>query len=176
MALITCPECGQKISSQANNCPHCGAPAKKVATAGCPVWLAIVFLAFVVVLFIIGHCSNQSSSPTPTRNESPLTLSEANHINIFARKHDMTVEQVMRWEYVLSQHGFNLSDYDQALTRLEDSADKALGYHVVRPKENLGTRLVNEGELRSSQDANLTSDEKSILKVLDRMRELGLLE
>ena len=77
MALITCPECGQKISSQANSCPHCGAPAKKVAPAGCRV-LAIVFLAFVVLLFIIALCaaphgSNQSSSPTAAKP----SLSEA---------------------------------------------------------------------------------------------------
>ena len=73
MALITCPECGQKISSQANSCPHCGAPAKKVAAAGCPVWLAIVFLAFVGAFFIIVHCSTQSSSPTAAKP----SLSEA---------------------------------------------------------------------------------------------------
>ena len=26
MALITCPECGKEISSQASSCPNCGAP------------------------------------------------------------------------------------------------------------------------------------------------------
>lgn len=26
MALITCPECGKKISDQAQNCPNCGCP------------------------------------------------------------------------------------------------------------------------------------------------------
>ena len=28
MALITCPECGKRISDKATSCPHCGLPAK----------------------------------------------------------------------------------------------------------------------------------------------------
>lgn len=30
MALITCPECGKKISDQAINCPNCGRPISGV--------------------------------------------------------------------------------------------------------------------------------------------------
>ncbi len=29
MALITCPECGKQMSTNAESCPHCGASAKK---------------------------------------------------------------------------------------------------------------------------------------------------
>ena len=28
MALIVCPECKSRISDKAENCPHCGLPAK----------------------------------------------------------------------------------------------------------------------------------------------------
>jgi len=28
MALIACEECGQKVSTKADKCPHCGAPVK----------------------------------------------------------------------------------------------------------------------------------------------------
>jgi hypothetical protein len=76
MALITCPECGQKISSQASSCPHCGAPAKKVTAAGCPVWLAIVFIAFVVVVFIIARCAAPHGSNHGMTAAKP-SLSEA---------------------------------------------------------------------------------------------------
>ena len=31
MALISCPECGKEISEQADNCPHCAYPIKKIA-------------------------------------------------------------------------------------------------------------------------------------------------
>jgi hypothetical protein len=30
MSLIICPECGKEISSQAESCPHCGFPIKKI--------------------------------------------------------------------------------------------------------------------------------------------------
>ena len=30
MALITCPECGNRISNTAPNCPHCGWTARKI--------------------------------------------------------------------------------------------------------------------------------------------------
>lgn len=32
MALVTCPECGQKISERAESCPHCGYPTSGQAT------------------------------------------------------------------------------------------------------------------------------------------------
>jgi len=28
MALVSCDECGKKISDQASACPHCGAPTE----------------------------------------------------------------------------------------------------------------------------------------------------
>src|SRR4051812_4649171 len=31
MALITCPECGDSVSSLAQTCPHCGAPVRRSA-------------------------------------------------------------------------------------------------------------------------------------------------
>ena len=32
MALITCPACGNKVSENANSCPHCGEPIKAAST------------------------------------------------------------------------------------------------------------------------------------------------
>jgi len=72
MALITCPECGARISDQAENCPHCGLPRpaerlaiinaereKRQATAGdllsgIPMWAKIpAALAAVVASIVI---------------------------------------------------------------------------------------------------------------------------
>ena len=36
MALIKCPECGNSISSEATNCPHCGCPKSRYARSLCP--------------------------------------------------------------------------------------------------------------------------------------------
>ena len=30
MVLLTCPECGGKVSDQATSCPHCGYPISKI--------------------------------------------------------------------------------------------------------------------------------------------------
>src|ERR1700737_2118502 len=129
-------------------------PKRTVIIISLSVIAAVVMLTIeVIVVRAVFFQPTHNSS----RDESPLTDSQANHINMFARKHDMTVEQVMRWEYVLSQRGLKLDDYDEALTRLGESADKASGYHVVRPRQNLGTRLVSAGEPRPAQDSTLTS-------------------
>lgn len=34
MALINCPECGAKISDQAETCPKCGAPIATITNNG----------------------------------------------------------------------------------------------------------------------------------------------
>ena len=38
MALINCLDCSNKVSSEAEACPHCGRPIKKMASIGiaCP--------------------------------------------------------------------------------------------------------------------------------------------
>ena len=47
MALITCKECGQQVSSRALKCPHCGAPA----SGRPPVAIGIVTALMGVLLF-----------------------------------------------------------------------------------------------------------------------------
>ena len=56
MALIKCPECGKKISTEAEVCPHCGFPAAKAEhskiTTGTKRdhgWIGIAVIAAVVV-------------------------------------------------------------------------------------------------------------------------------
>lgn len=64
MALIKCPECGMQISTQADRCPHCGAPAKK-KTGGCALLVAVLF-GVVLVVGLARSCSaGPSSSATP---------------------------------------------------------------------------------------------------------------
>ena len=44
MALIKCKECGKDVSSEAKQCPNCGAPIKK--SRGC----GIVFISFLCIV------------------------------------------------------------------------------------------------------------------------------
>jgi hypothetical protein len=58
MALITCHECEQQVSSAATACPHCGAkPKKKVGAGG---------VLLIVVLCVIAYNLASGVDPAPT--------------------------------------------------------------------------------------------------------------
>jgi rubrerythrin len=61
MALVKCRECGREISSQADKCPHCGAPAKK-KTSGCALLVAIL-AGVVIVGSVAPKCSTATAPP-----------------------------------------------------------------------------------------------------------------
>ncbi|HAI11369.1 MAG TPA: hypothetical protein DCM28_06660 [Phycisphaerales bacterium] len=49
MALIRCSECGNNISSKANECPQCGAPNKKLPKQyGCGTLIVIIFFILII--------------------------------------------------------------------------------------------------------------------------------
>lgn len=48
MALIKCKECGQKISSMANKCPHCGVPLIEKEKIN----LRIILIATIIIITI----------------------------------------------------------------------------------------------------------------------------
>jgi uncharacterized membrane protein YvbJ len=73
MALISCPECGRKVSEKAPACPQCGAPIARESTAspstvhgrgeglfmksmncGCLVVLALIGLIIIIGIFASG--------------------------------------------------------------------------------------------------------------------------
>ena len=67
MAIISCPECGQSISSKAVSCPHCGMPLGKqeVRSSSESFWrrprglgdlLIYIPLIFVVIIILFSMC------------------------------------------------------------------------------------------------------------------------
>lgn len=56
MALIKCPECGEKMSDSATKCPHCGKVNSK-RTKGCGTALIIVLVGLFLVanIFLVLH-------------------------------------------------------------------------------------------------------------------------
>lgn len=54
MALIKCKECGNKISTEAESCPQCGAPQKKKAKLSILGGILVLLGLFVlgIVLFL----------------------------------------------------------------------------------------------------------------------------
>lgn len=83
MALIRCPECRKKISTEAEQCPHCGLPLAKVQTTTKNAvkrdhgWIGITVIAVVVVglacaiWMISGKAQTQ---PAGTAADVELTL------------------------------------------------------------------------------------------------------
>ena len=47
MALMYCRECGQRVSSEAPTCPHCGVPAPVLLPDGRPAAVAVATRAYV---------------------------------------------------------------------------------------------------------------------------------
>ena len=56
MALITCKECGNEISSAASACPHCGAPVEKKARckAAGILFNLLAILSFIGITYYLG--------------------------------------------------------------------------------------------------------------------------
>ena len=59
MAMMRCLECNGDVSSNANACPHCGAPIKanaEVSNNAIAIFLAIESLCSLILLFIFFSC------------------------------------------------------------------------------------------------------------------------
>ena len=54
MAMISCPECGKQISSNAWECPHCGNPIKKSVSDKKKKRNKIIIIAIIILLLAIG--------------------------------------------------------------------------------------------------------------------------
>jgi len=48
--LITCSDCGQKVSANARACPHCGSPQKRALDSAPRVMGRVVFMLGFLVL------------------------------------------------------------------------------------------------------------------------------
>jgi len=54
VALINCPECGNKVSELADRCPHCGAPvAMRTLIGSTPAQTIINIMTMVVLVLLV---------------------------------------------------------------------------------------------------------------------------
>lgn len=110
------------------------------------------------------------SSPPPAHmadaDSEVVTEDYARRINAFASKWDMTVEAVMRMDYVLTKRGLTLADFDQALAKFDQSRDLALGYHRDIPKRNANGRRLVVAKAKFPQNPVITADEEGVIKAL----------
>lgn len=71
MALVSCKECGGKLSAKAVRCPHCGAPRKRRAP-GCLSVLgyAVLALLFISILHDASKRRDQAAAPVASARET----------------------------------------------------------------------------------------------------------
>jgi TonB family protein len=76
MALRKCRECGGQVSTEAKNCPHCGAP---VASSGGKMLLAGLgaVVAIALVTAIAGHPGGSGSTPAAAASAPPAVAQSA---------------------------------------------------------------------------------------------------
>ena len=72
MALINCKECGAQVSTQAKNCPGCGAKVKKPTSI--IIWIFLGLIVFGIIGSMIG--GGNSSSNSSVSGESSLSPKE----------------------------------------------------------------------------------------------------
>ncbi len=106
-------------------------------------------------------------APRKVNTDAQVVTEEyARIINAFAVKYDMTAEEVIRVDYVLGRESLTLGDLDQAMAKLGESRDKALGYHLEDKKRKFYSRRLVAGETKFPQNPTLSKDEKNILNLL----------
>jgi hypothetical protein len=74
MALKSCRECGQKVSTEAPTCPHCGAkdPTRTRRSGG---GIALILIGFIVVLGVIGANNNSNTDNTASGSATQTSSS-----------------------------------------------------------------------------------------------------
>jgi DNA-directed RNA polymerase subunit RPC12/RpoP len=66
MALSYCTACGQQVSDEARNCPHCGHPRKKSRS---PIlWMVLGVLVFLVIVGILASVGASKSAKFDVTN------------------------------------------------------------------------------------------------------------
>ncbi|MBL7148563.1 MAG: zinc ribbon domain-containing protein [Candidatus Cloacimonetes bacterium] len=107
MSLIICSECGNKISSKADFCPHCGKKKKK--TNGC----LIVLIIFISISLLIGVIDNLPKSSSKSKIQVSRKQFDKN-IEIYYDNIN-TALQNKNYEYALTElklfKHFNMIDY-----------------------------------------------------------------
>jgi hypothetical protein len=133
-------------------------PARRTSALRLIFVIAGLFLAALALIALVGTLGRS--------NDDTVSEAYANMINAFAEKHDMTVEETARWQYVLTHRSLTLADFDQALTKLGQSRDRAVGHHVEVVRKNLGGRRLVPGEAKFPQNPVITGEEESMVKLL----------
>ena len=96
MALIDCPDCSGKLSTNAERCPHCGAPAPRIRPKGLWFWQAIMGILLVAIItqafIVIGDLrrSTAQRSVYQPHKSQPVTPNERDNFDQWFTRDDYT--------------------------------------------------------------------------------------
>lgn len=128
MALIKCPDCKKKVSSNADKCPYCGCPVKetlekKKSGGGCSSIVFGVLATIYVIYMIFGNGEHEEKkeaeknyaeaqfeqTPTPTPTPMPKAVSPKDSTSLFCldlyenyEKYEeqyITISVPIKWAY-----------------------------------------------------------------------------
>jgi len=89
MALISCPECKNEISSEAEACPKCGYSQKKHAdtkqNVGCGTGCLVVVILSVIVLIVVSLSNDSGSSSSSGSGGSRSSSSSSYTVDLNAK-------------------------------------------------------------------------------------------
>ena len=144
MSLISCPECKNEVSSQAESCPKCGYVVKKSqketkSGSGCGIG-CLAIIAIIVILGIIGSFldsdSNSSNSSTPKTAEELHRERIEKHFSSWDGSHRGLTK-------VIKQSMNDPSSYDHVETTYGDKGDHLIVKTTFRGKNAFGGVVTN---------------------------------
>lgn len=75
MALVKCKECGQKVSSKAPSCPHCGASRKR-KNYGCGTLILVLVLGGMAMSYMVptetSHTKSKDAAAPLTKEQKRI--------------------------------------------------------------------------------------------------------
>lgn len=149
MAMTTCTECGNQVSTEAKTCPHCGtsAPAKKKGKGGIGKWLLIVFAIGLVVAVlpkkdkVVASSAASKAATIQPKEEKAKAKAEAHN----------TDQCFYRGKALASVYLANFSKMANADVMASDVMLE--GCHKVAEEQKTGDACVRSCEIGFKQEA-----------------------
>jgi hypothetical protein len=93
MAMTTCKECKQQISTEADACPHCGAKKQKFFSTGSCTGLGCLGLILAVLVFYWMGSANRNQTPSTVNPATQTPAPEMEQLELLAFKWGQSTEQ-----------------------------------------------------------------------------------
>ena len=129
MALIKCPECGKKISENAESCPNCGEPTYKKMTKDISKINKKLVITIILVIFLIGIVSLFVFN----KNKNISYISYKDYEKLYSNKSTAIVVVMMEKSKYCTQ-------YKEVIKQLKDDISTPIYYFKFDKSNVLGVQ------------------------------------